>query len=113
MAARKKTPEEFWSKVLSAPKVKRVLEKRGFDAEAFRRDYEADSSRRPRAPKRPSKAQIDAVEAFQSSGDFEGLKVALGTRSSAVANSTLRRVVQYKALGGVKVVRRRHSPKAE
>lgn len=103
----KKTPEEFWSKVLAAPKVKRILEKRGFSPEAFQRDYEADTSRGPRSPKRPSRLQIDAVEAFQRSGDFDALKESLGTKSSAVANSALRRVVQFKALGGVKTVRRR------
>ena len=54
---------------------------------------------------------MDAVEAFQQSGDFEALKTALGTKSSAVANSTLRRVVQFKALGGVKTVRRRGGPR--
>jgi len=110
MSARKKagtkTPEEFWSKVLAAPKVKRILEKRGFDAEAFRRDYEADTSRGPRAPKRPSKQEMDAVEAFQRTGDFDALKESLGTRSTAVANTALRRVLQFKALGGVKTVRR-------
>jgi len=103
----RKAPEEFWSKVLAAPKVKRILEKRGFSPEAFQRDYEADTSRGPRAPKRPSRNQIDAVEAFQQSGDFEALKRALSTESSAVANSTLRKVLQFKALGGVKTVRRR------
>jgi hypothetical protein len=112
MAASKRTggrkaPEEFWSKVLAAPKVKRILEKRGFNPEAFQRDYEADTSRGPRVPKRPARNQIDAVEAFQQSGDFDALKSALSTESSAVANSTLRRVVQFKALGGVKTVRRR------
>ena len=103
----KKTAEEFWSKVLAAPKVKRILEKRGFDTEAFRRDYEADTSRGPRTPKRPSKQQMDAVEAFQGNGDFDALKSSLGTQSPAVANSALRRVLQFKALGGVKTVRRR------
>jgi hypothetical protein len=103
----KKSPEEFWSKVLAAPKVKRILEKRGFDPEAFRRDYEADTSRGPRSPKRPSKPEMDAVEALQSSGDFEAFKGSLGTESAAVANSALRRVLQFKALGGVKTVRRR------
>jgi len=103
----KKTPEEFWSKVLAAPKVKRILEKRGFDPEAFRRDYEADTSRGPRSPQRPSKQQMDAVEAFQRTGDFEALKRSLGTDSATVANSALRRVLQFKALGGVKTVRRR------
>jgi hypothetical protein len=102
----RKAPDEFWSKVLAAPKVKRILEKRGFSPEAFQRDYEVDTSRGPRVPKRPSRGQIDAVEAFQRSGDFEALKSALSTESSAVANSTLRRVVQFKALGGVKTVRR-------
>jgi hypothetical protein len=111
MAASKRTggrkpAGEFWSKVLAAPKVKRILEKRGFSPEAFQRDYEADTSRGSRTPKRPSRSQIDAVEAFQRSGDFEALKRALSTDSSAVANSTLRRVVQFKALGGVKTVRR-------
>jgi hypothetical protein len=103
----KKSPEEFWSKVLAAPKIKRILEKRGFSPDAFQRDYEADTSRGPRLPKRPSRAQLDAVEAFQRSGDFEALKKALGTESSAVANSALRRVVQFQATGGVKTVRRR------
>ncbi len=110
MAARRKaekTPEEFWSKVLSAPKVKRILEKRGFSAEGFRKDYEADTSRGPRSPKKPTRAQMDAVEAFLESGDFESLKTALGTRSAAVANSALRRVLQFKAHGGVKTIRRR------
>jgi hypothetical protein len=103
----KKTPEEFWSKVLAAPKVKRILEKRGFDPEAFRRDYEADTSRGPRAPKRPTMQQMDAVETFQRTGDFDALKRSLATESAAVANSALRRVLQFKALGGVKSVRRR------
>ena len=103
----RKSSEEFWSKVLAAPKVKRILEKRGFDPEAFRRDYEADTTRGPRVPKRPNKQELDAVEAFQRSGNFEALKVSLGTQSSAVANSALRRVLQFKALGGVKTVRRR------
>ena len=111
MAARKKkSPAEFWSKVLAGPKVKRTLEKRGFDTEAFRRDYEADTSRGPRAPKRPSKQEIDAVEAFQRSGDFDEFKGSLGTKSAAVANTALRRVTQFKALGGVKTVRRRGGP---
>jgi len=103
----RKTPEEFWSKVLAGPKVKRILEKRGFDPDAFRRDYEADTSRGPRGPKRPTKPELDAVEAFQRTGDFEALKTSLGTESAAVANSALRRVLQFKALGGVKTVRRR------
>jgi len=105
----RKDPADFWSKVLAAPKVKRILEKRGFSPEAFQRDYEADTSRGPRTPKRPTRSQIDAVEAFQRSGDFEALKRALATESSAVANSTLRRVVQFTALGGVKTVRRQPS----
>ena len=68
-----KDPGEFWGKVLSASKVKRVLRKRGFDPEAFRRDYEADTSRGPRGPKRPSKTEMDAVGAFQKTGDFDAL----------------------------------------
>lgn len=102
-----KSADEFWSKVLSAPKVKRILERQGISPEGFRREYEADTSRSARRPRIPTRQQIDAVEAFQRSGDFEHLKQALGTRSSAVANSALRRVLQYKAQGGVKTIRRR------
>jgi hypothetical protein len=105
--SRKKTPQEFWTKVLAAPKVKRILEKHGIKPDAFQRDYEADSSRGPRAPKRPTRAQIDAVEAFQKTGDFESFKKSLSTTSSTVANSALRRVVQFKAIGGTKPPRRR------
>ncbi len=100
-------PGEFWGKILSAAKVKRVLRKRGFDPEAFRRDYEADTSRGPRGPKRPSKIEMDAVGAFQKTGDFDALKRSLGTTGAAAANSALRRVVQFQAHGGVKTVRRR------
>ncbi len=110
MAARKtgqKSSDEFWSKVLSAPKVRRILENRGFSPEGFRKDYEADTSRGPRSPKQPNRAEMDAVEMFQETGDFEALKVALTTKSAAVANSALRRVLQFKAKGGVKTIRRR------
>jgi hypothetical protein len=102
-------PDEFWSKLLSAAKVKRILRKRGFDPEAFRRDYEADTSRGPRGPKRPSKTEVDAVEAFQKTGDFDALKRALDTTSAAAANSALRRVVQFQAHSGVKTIRRRQA----
>jgi hypothetical protein len=107
---REKTADEFWASVLSGPKVKRILERRGFSPDAFRRDYEADNSRAPRGVKAPSRFEIDAVEAFQKSGDFEKLKGVLSTRSAAVANAVLRRVLQYKAQGGVKTVRRRSAP---
>ena len=58
----------FWNKMLSAWKVKRILESRGFDAERFRRDYEADSHRGPRRPGRPPIREIEAVENFLKSG---------------------------------------------
>ena len=106
-AEESKNPDELWGKVLSAAKVRRILRRRGFDPEAFRRDYEADTSRGPRGPKRPSKTEMDAVEAFQKTGDFDALKRALDTTSAAAANSALRRVVQYQAHGGGKTVRRR------
>ena len=109
---RQKTAEEFWGSVLSGPKVKRILERRGFSPEAFRKDYENDTSRAPRRVKAPSRAEIDAVEAFQKSGDFEQLKRSLATRSAAVASAALRRVVQYQAQGGVKTIRRRAAPPA-
>ncbi len=107
---RDKSPDEFWASVLSGPKVKRILERRGFSPDAFRKDYEADNSRAPRRVKSPSRLEIDAVEAFQKTGDFEQLKVALSTRSAAVANASLRRVLQYKAQGGIKTIRRRAAP---
>lgn len=111
MTARKRAgktaADDFWNKMLSAAKVKRILEKRGVDPSAFRRDYEADNSRGPRKPKQPTKREMDAVEVFQRTGDFEALKRSLSRQSTAAANAALRRVLQFKAQGGVKTVRRR------
>jgi hypothetical protein len=105
--AGKQSTQDFWSKMLSAAKVKRILEKRGFAPAAFRSDYEADTSRGPRVPRRPTKQELDSVESFQKTGDFEAFRSALGGVSANAANAALRRVMQFKALGGVKTVRRR------
>ena len=105
-----KGPQDFWASVLSGPKVKRILERRGFSPDAFRKDYEADRSRAPRRVKVPNRAEIDAVESFERNGDFDQFKQVLSTRSAAVANAVLRRVLQYKAQGGVKTIRRRAAP---
>lgn len=110
MAARKKTSEkDFWSKMLSGNKVKRILEKRGFDSEAFRKDYEADNNRAPRQSARPTDKEIDGVESFMKSGNYEEFLQALGTKSRPKADSALRRVVAWKSSGGVKSIRRRAS----
>lgn len=107
MTSRKsKDPGDFWGKILSAARVKRILRKRGFGPEAFRRDYEADTSRGPRGFKRPSKTELDAVEAFQKNGDFEALKRTLDAASAAAASSVVRRVVQFQARAGARTGRR-------
>ena len=110
MAAQKsaqKAGKDFWSKMLSAAKVKRTLEKRGFDPEAFRKDYEADTNRDPRKASKPSENEIDAVEGFLKSGDYELYLQALGTDSRPKADSALRRVVAWKGQGGIKTIRRK------
>ena len=108
MAARKKaTEKDFWTKMLSGNKVRRILEKRGFDAEAFRKDYEADNNRAPRKSPRPSEKEIDGVEAFMKSGNYDQFLKALGTQSRPKADSALRRVVAWKGRGGIKTIRRR------
>ena len=99
--------KDFWSKMLSAHKVKRILEKRGFDSEAFRRDYETDTNRGPRKASRPSEREINAVEAFLKTGDYPGLLTSLGTKSRPKADAAIRRVVTWKGQGGVRAVRRR------
>lgn len=110
MAARKKTgSKDFWSKMLSAHKVKRILERNGVDAEAFRRDYESDTNRGPRRAARPADREITAVEAFLKSGDYPNLLSALGTKSRPKADAAIRRVVAWKGQGGVKSVRRKAS----
>lgn len=106
MAARKST-KDFWEKLLSAAKVKRILEKRGFDPEAFRKDYEADTQRGPRKAARPSDKEIDAAESFLKDGDYGAFQKSLGTNSRTKADSTLRRVIAWKGQGGVKTVRRK------
>lgn len=108
MAARKKTDsKDFWGKMLSAHKVKRILKKRGFDAEAFRRDYETDTNRGPRKASRPSDREINSVEAFLKSGDYPGLLSSLGTKSRPKADAALRRVVTWKGQAGAKAIRRK------
>jgi hypothetical protein len=99
----------FWNRMLSAWKVKRILEARGFDAEAFRRDYEADTHRGPRRPGRPPEREINAVDDFLKSGDYQGFMNSLGTDSRPKADSALRRVVEWKGQDGLKAVRKRAS----
>lgn len=106
MAAKGKGGKDFWGKMLSAQKVKRILEKRGFDAEAFRRDYESDTNRGPRRATRPSDKEVNSVEGFLKTGDYHALMVALGTKSRPKADAAIRRVVAWKGQGGVKTVRR-------
>jgi hypothetical protein len=108
MAARSSN-KDFWSKMLSAQKVKRILEKRGFDAEAFRKDYESDKNRGPRTASKPAEREINAVESFLKNGDYPSFMEALGTKSRPAADAALRRVVAWKGQGGVKSVRRRSS----
>ncbi len=104
---RKASAKDFWSKMLSAQKVKRILEKRGWDAEAFRKDYESDTNRGPRRATRPSDREINAVEAFLKSGDYPQLLSALSTRSRPKADAAIRRVVAWKGQGGTKPARRK------
>jgi hypothetical protein len=102
-----KSSKNFWTKMLSAAKVKRILETRGFDADAFRKDYEADTNRGPRKAAKPTDKEINAVEGFLKSGDYEEFLRALDTKSRPKADSALRRVVAWKGQGGVKTVRRK------
>ncbi len=114
MVAKKKAREkDFWSKMLSAYKVKRILEKRGFDAEAFRRDYESDTNRGPRKASKPTDREIASVENFLKSGDYAAFMTELTTKSRPKADSVLRRVVSWKGQGGVKTIRRRGATREE
>jgi hypothetical protein len=106
MTARR-TTKEFWTKMLSAAKVKRILDNRGFDPEAFRRDYEADTNRGPRKTAKPSEKEINAVEGFLKTGDYTAYLKALDSKSRPKADSALRRVVAWKGQGGVKTIRRK------
>ncbi len=99
----------FWNRMLSAWKVKRILESQGFDIEAFRRDYEADTHRGPRRPGRPPEREISAVESFLKSGDYQSFMTSLKTDSRPKADSALRRVVEWKGQDGARPSRRRIS----
>jgi len=105
--ATQKSGKDFWTKMLSAAKVKRILEKRGFDPDAFRKDYLADTNRGPRKASKPTDKEINAVEAFLKSGDYDGYLRALETKSRPKADSALRRVVAWRSQGGVKTIRRK------
>ena len=103
----------FWNRMLSAWKVKRILESRGFDAESFRQDYEADTHRGPRRPGRPPEREISAVENFLKSGDYQSFMTSLETDSRPKADSALRRVVEWKGQDGIKAFRKRASVKLD
>jgi hypothetical protein len=97
-AAREGRPEaDFWKRLLSATKVRRILERTGADPEAFRKAYLADASRGAGTRfRRPSDAEVAAVEAFLASGDLDALRRALGA-DTAKANVAIARVVKWKA----------------
>lgn len=99
--------KNFWTKMLSAQKVKRILEKRGLDPESFRKNYESDTNRGPRRASRPSDKELNSVEAFLKTGDYPGLMTSLGTKSRPKADAAIRRVVAWKGQGGVKKPRRK------
>ena len=99
--------KNFWTKMLSAQKVKRILEKRGLDPESFRKNYESDTNRGPRRASRPSDKEVNSVEAFLKTGDYPGLMTSLGTKSRPKADAAIRRVVAWKGQGGVKKRRRK------
>lgn len=99
--------KNFWTKMLSAQKVKRILEKRGLDPESFRKSYESDTNRGPRRASRPSDKEVNSVEAFLKTGDYPGLMTSLGTKSRPKADAAIRRVVAWKGQGGVKKRRRK------
>jgi hypothetical protein len=108
MAIKKKaSSKEFWSKMLSAHKVKRILEKHEFDAETFRRDYESDTNRGPRKAARPSDREIGSVEGFLKTGNYPEFMTALGTKSRPKADAAIRRVVAWRGQGGTKAVKRK------
>lgn len=114
LAARRssRSVETFWeeSRLLSSAKVKRILEKRGFDPNAFARDYLEDRSRAPRGANRaPTKAQIDAVKAFLKEGDVEQLKERLRVKTPAAALNVVAAVNKYLSEGGVVAIRRAKS----
>ena len=98
---------KFWTKMLSAQKVKRILEKRGIDPESFRKNYESDTNRGPRRASRPTDKEVNSVEAFLKTGDYPGLMTSLGTKSRPKADAAIRRVVAWKGQGGVKKRRRK------
>ena len=99
---------EFWeeSRLLSSNKVKRILKQRGFDTNAFAKDYIEDTSRGTRADRPPSAQQIEAVEIFLKDGDAENLKENLELKTSAAALNMVSRVQSYLASGGQKTIRR-------
>ncbi len=97
--------QDFWDKPLSGQKVKRILQRRGFDANAFKKDYLEDRSRVSKITA-PSAKTWDTVEVFQKDGDLDALMEKLDLKTPAAANNVIRRVIQYKAQGGKKVIRR-------
>lgn len=113
MTARKKTGKStrrkrdeipFWERMLSGQKIERVLSKMGADTSLFQKEYLADTSRVRGTHVDP--AEWDAVAVFEKSGDLNALMERLSLKTTQSANNVIRRVIQARARGETKVVRR-------
>lgn len=105
MARKSSSNQDFWSRMLSASKVRRVLERRGFSPEAFVKDYLEDHSRAPRGLRRPEKREIDAVAQYHRDWDINGLMARLRVKTKTSALTTVDRVMRWQARTGTKKAR--------
>ena len=84
-SAGKKKSQDFWDKLLSASKVKRILEAMDVNPAQFQKKYEGDTSRGPTGPRELTEKQLSAIKAFQKSGDVEALMKGTGKKSKQSA----------------------------
>jgi hypothetical protein len=98
-ARKKKAPgKDFYEKMLSGSKVKRILEGMKVDPKRFQKLYESDTSRVSRKMRTPENYQVVAVQAFLESGDKRRLMKSLGTENRQTADAAVSRIIQWKAI---------------
>lgn len=84
-------------RLLSEPKVLRVIHECGWDQDKFKLAWEAAAGTRVRGASIPTPEQIKAVEMFVADGDLGALTSQLGMKNVSTVNAIIARVLAWKA----------------
>ena len=93
------TVRELWAEdvSISGDRLKNILEALKWDLETFYGAYRKEISG-VEASVDPTSEEIEAVERFEETGDYDQLLFSLGTSHSVIGDSIVSRVIMYRLL---------------